>query len=204
MRIPVLAATLTLAWPTWAQTPSTEAVAACEKAARETLRQSRGAMADATFVGAPAVQPGSTNGDEATLRGQGRYRGAVGSAPQPFSYRCIVHLKAGTVTGIVLRDAEPPRVTATPPQAGEPDLSRVAPEACDAAAASELKRRWPRLGLLQFNVGARRLESGAPDEILLSGQGAAVPSPGQPLTHFSYRCTVDMRSGHVVKAAVGP
>ncbi|HET9820532.1 MAG TPA: hypothetical protein VFQ16_01780 [Burkholderiaceae bacterium] len=201
--------------PAAAQAPSPEAVAACEKAARETLRQARGAMADATFADTPVVQPGSRSGDDATLRGQGRYRAgqgtgqSAGAAPQAFSYSCMVNLKTAGVTGIVLRDATaaPAAPAASPaprPIAAEPDLGHVAPEACDAAAASEAKRRWPQLGQLQFNVGARRLDAGAPGEVVLTGQGAAVPAPGQPLTHFSYRCTVDVRSGRVLGASVGP
>lgn len=199
------------ALPAAAQAPSAEAVAACEKAARETLRQTRGAMADATFIGAPTLQPGSRSGDEAALRGQGRYRAGQGggTAPQAFSYSCTVNLKTASVAGVVLRDAAAPSPApaASPPPrpgAGEPDLGHVAPEACDAAAANEVKRRWPQLGQLQFNVGARRLEAGAAGEVLLSGQGAAVPAPGQPLTHFSYRCTVDARNGRVLGAMVGP
>jgi hypothetical protein len=191
-----------LVLPAAAQTPSAEAVAACEKSARETLRQTRGAMADATFTGAPAVQPGAA-GDDVTLRGQGRYRSAASAAPQSFSYSCMVNPKTALVAGIVLRDAAAPAARA-PSAAVEPDLARVSPEACDAAAAGAIKQRWPQLAQLQFNVAARRLDPGNAGEWLLSGQGAAVPAPGLPVTHFSYRCTLDARSGRVLATTVGP
>ena len=202
MRHLAAALALALALPAAAQVPSGEVVAACEKSARETLRQMRGAMADATFSGAPTLQPGAA-GDDVTLRGQGRYRSGAGAAPQTFSYSCMVNPKTAMVAGVVLRDAAAPAL-GPPPAAAEPDLARVSPEACDAAAAGAIKQRWPQLAQLQFNGAARRLEQGGAGEQWLSGQGAAVPAPGQPLTHFSYRCTVDVRSGRVLGAAIGP
>jgi hypothetical protein len=197
--------------PAWSQAAASapaaggasSAAAACEKAARETLRNLRGSSADATFAGAPALPAGSESADEVTLRGQGRYRIGSAGAPQSFSYSCTVNLRSAQVAGVVLRDAAPAPPTAPTAAAADPDLMRVSPEACDAAAAGALKRRWPQATQVSFNGDARRVEVDASGDALMSGQGTAIPSPGQPATHFSYRCDIDPRTGRIASTRIG-
>lgn len=199
----------------WAQgaassptTAGSTAVQGCERAVRETLQAGRGAVVEAAFGSAPTRQPGLSDGEEITLRGDGRYRRG-NAAWQSFGYSCTVNPRTGNVAGIVLRDAAAasggagrsaaPR-TAAP--RGEPDLSLVSPEACESAAANALLRRWPQAMRMTFNADSRQLESDAAGQTVLSGQGQAVPSPAAPATHFGYRCTFDARSGRVVAARI--
>jgi hypothetical protein len=184
------------------------AVQGCERAVRETLQAGRGAAVEASFGSAPVKQPGMSEGDEVTLRGDGRYRRG-NAAWQAFGYSCTVNPRTGNVAGIVLRDAAPAAVgatRATAPRANaaraEPDLALVSPEACESAAANALLRRWPQATRMTFNADSRQLESDAADQTVLSGQGQAVPTPGAPATHFGYRCTFDARSGRVVAARI--
>jgi len=201
---------LSAAIPCWAQGPAsapvvgtTAATAACEKSARETLRTLRGNGAEATFLGAPSLPPGSEGADDVTLRGQGRYRVGPGNTMQSFSYSCTVNLRSAQVTGVVLRDAAAAAPKAAAASAVEPDLMRLSPEACDSAAAGALKQRWPQATQVSFNGDARRVELDASGNALLSGQGTAIPSPGQPATHFSYRCEIDLRTGRIESARIG-
>lgn len=186
------------------------AVQACEKAARETLQTGRGAAVETAFNAAPTRQPGLADGDDISLRGDGRYRRG-GGAWQSFGYNCTVNPRTGNVAGILLRDAAAAtaapaaaaRSAAARPEAprGEADIALVSPEACESAAAGALMRRWPQARSLAFNGESRRLEADAIGQSVLSGQGQAVPSPGALPTHFGYRCTFDAR-GRVVAARI--
>jgi hypothetical protein len=172
---------------------------ACERSVAETVRGTRGALADVSLDPAAARPPAA----EGVLRGSGRYR-VAGGAWQAFGFTCGVDLKTNTVSGVVLREG----ATTTPRAAGrsasavarviEPDLSMISPEACESSAATALKQRWPALAQLSFDTQSRRLEPGtADDESLLIGRGSVVPAPGEPATFFGYRCTIDARSGRV-------
>ena len=174
--------------------------AACERATQETLRDSRGPSAVASFAAAPALQPGAADAAELVLRGSGQVRTPAGA--RPFSYSCTYDTVAGAVAGVVLRDAGVPAQTPAA-RSVEPDLSHLSPLACESAAAGALKRRWPHVSTISFNAGMRQVSQDRQDTASLRGQGTALPSPRDPSTHFSYDCAVDTRNGRVTGIAIG-
>src|SRR5947209_11871506 len=111
----------------------TDAVAACERSARESLGSHGVAATDVTFNASPTVDKGLSNESQAVLRGSGRARGASGA--RTFDYSCNVDLRTSEAVGLVLRDTiviaakrEPARAPA------EPDLSHLSPAACESSA----------------------------------------------------------------------
>lgn len=174
------------------------AVAACERAALDTLRDTRGTAAPSSFTSAPTLAPGAADSAELTLRGSGQTRTASGV--RPFSYSCTFDTATKAVTGLVLRDAASVGPGPVPAAARsiEPDLSQIFPTACESAAASSLKRRWPGVANIQFNADTRRLSQQEGGNASLRGQGTAAPSLREPITHFAYDCTVDPRNGRIV------
>jgi hypothetical protein len=175
------------------------ATEACEKAVRETLAGARGPAPEVSFNAPPVAAPGAADAPEVVLRGSGRVRNG-----RSFSYSCNFDARKGEAAGVVLRDAAPAAQRATAPAASvEPDLSRISPAACESAAASALQRRWPNVSRIAFSGDTRSLVQDSSGEANLRGQGTAQPSPGAPATHFSYRCTIDARSGRITAARVG-
>jgi hypothetical protein len=176
------------------------AAQACEQAVRETLRTTRGGAADVSFNAPPGAVPGVADGGDVLLRGAGRARSS-GTA-RTFTYSCTYDTRAGSVAGVVLRDAAPAgeRVAAPPPvRTVEPDLTAVSPAACESAAASALKRRWPNVGRIAFNADTRSLVQDSAGTAKLEGQGTAQPQLGNDLSsHFTYHCALDARSGRVL------
>jgi hypothetical protein len=175
--------------------------AACQKAAREALRDTRGAIDEVSFAAPPSVLAGTSSDEEFNFKGTGRYRVKPGAARE-FTYSCSYNKHSGTVAGVVLRevaasDAAPIRAAATaaPP---EPDLSHVSPQACESGAAVALQRRHPKVERISFNTELRQLRQSSPTQGSLNGQGMAVRTPGDPSTHFSYQCEFDPRSGRVI------
>ena len=195
--------TIAASEPTPAPVPATsappahrEAAAACERAAQETLRDTRGAAAPATFSASPTFLPGAADAVEITLRGAGRLRTAA-NGTQSFSYSCTYDTRAATVTGVVLRDAGAPARTPQPSSV-EPDLSHLSPVACESAAASALKQRWPNVTELSFTADTRQLSQDSSGIAHLRGQGRARPSMRDPATYFNYECQIDARNGRVL------
>jgi hypothetical protein len=180
--------------------PPGGAVQACETAVRSTLRNARGAAADVSFNAPPAAAPGAAEGGEMLLRGGGRARSA-GSA-RTFTYSCTYDTKSDSVAGVVLRDAASAgeRIpTAAPVRTVEPDLSQISPAACESAAASALKRRWPNVGRIAFNADTRSLVQDSAGTAKLEGQGTAQPQIGSDTSsHFRYQCALDAASGKVL------
>jgi hypothetical protein len=180
---------------------ASDGIAACEKAAQDALRDTRGTVDELAFAGTPSRQPGAGDQDEFTLKGSGRYRVKAGTA-RAFSYSCTYNTRTSVVAGVVLRDAmagdaSAPR-PAAPAKAVEPDLSRVSPEACESAAALALRKRNPRVEHISFNSELRQLQQDALGRGHLQGQGTAVRMPGDPSTHFTYMCDFDPRTGRVL------
>lgn len=173
---------------------------ACERATQDTLRDTRGPSAVASFASAPALQPGAADAAELVLRGSGQVRTPAGA--RPFSYSCTYDTVAGAVAGVVVRDAGAP-AQAPAARSVEPDLSHLSPLACESAAASALKRRWPHVSTISFNAGMRQVSQERLDTASLRGQGTAQPSPRDPSTHFSYDCAVDTRNGRVTNIVIG-
>lgn len=179
--------------------PPATAVQACELAVRATLRNARGAAAEVSFNAPPAALPGSADGGDLLLRGAGRARS--GGNARTFTYSCTYDTRASSVAGVVLRDAAPAdeRAAAAPVRTVEPDLSRISPSACESAAATALKRRWPNVGRIAFNADTRSLIQDSAGTAKLEGQGTAQPQIGSELSsHFRYQCALDAASGRVL------
>jgi hypothetical protein len=180
---------------------ASEGPAACQKAAQGALRDTRGAVEEVSFPGPPSVQAGTSDKDEYSYKGAGRYRVKPGAA-RAFTYSCRYNTSTGVVAGVVLRD-EPVSGAVATPSAGpartiEPDLSHVSPEACESAAAAALQRRHPKVERISFDSALRQLKQSSSDRSSLQGQGDAVRVPGEPTTHFSYQCEFDPRNGRVI------
>jgi hypothetical protein len=181
--------------------PSANAVQACELAVRSTLRNARGAAAEVSFNAPPAAAPGAADGGETLLRGAGRAKS--GGNARTFTYSCTYDTKSDSVAGVVLRDAAPTgdraAAAAVPVRTVEPDLSQISPGACESAAASALKRRWPNVGRIAFNADTRSLIQDSAGTAKLEGQGTAQPQPSSELSaHFRYQCALDAASGRVL------
>jgi hypothetical protein len=184
--------------------PPATAVQACELAVRATLRNARGAAAEVSFNAPPAALPGSADGGDLLLRGAGRARS--GGNARTFTYSCTYDTRASSVAGVVLRDAVPAdeRAAAAPVRTVEPDLSQISPAACESAAATALKRKWPNVGRIAFNADTRSLVQDSAGTAKLEGQGTAQPQPSSDLsTHFRYQCALDAASGRVLALRLG-
>lgn len=165
----------------------------CETEVSETIRRMRGPNAkEVQFLAAKRVLLPSGD-DETAIKGEGRYRGAAGSVS--FTYSCAYNAASDATSGVVFRDAGAAR--AAPEKAFEPDLTNVSPEACEAAAASALKRLHPRVGRINFGADSRRMQPGTNGRVDLVGKGSVERAPGMNLIPFSYRCEVEPRSGRV-------
>ncbi len=147
------------------------------------------------------MQAGTSSNEEFNFKGAGRYRTKPGTVRE-FSYSCTYNTHDGTVAGVVLREATTGDAAAARALAiakpVEPDLSHVSPQACESAAAAALQRRYPKVERISFNTGLRQLRQDSLAHGDLRGQGTAVRAPGDPSTHFSYRCEFDPRNGDVV------
>jgi hypothetical protein len=186
--------------PRAAGLPGAAATQACEQAVRSTLRSTRGAASEIVFNAPPAALPGAAEGSDMLLRGAGRARS--GGNTRTFTYSCTYDTRANSVAGVVLRDAAPAGERAAAPQpvrSVEPDLSAVSPAACESAAATALKRRWPNVGRIAFNADTRSLVQDSAGTAKLEGQGTAQPQLGNDLSaHFTYQCALDARTGRVL------
>jgi hypothetical protein len=146
------------------------------------------------FVQAKRVLLPATD-DETSVKGEGRYAAAAGSGGMPFTYSCAYNAKADSTSGVLFRETG--SVRAAPYKAFEPDLTNISPEACESAAAAELKDKHPRVGRITFGSDSRRMQPGTNGQVQLIGQGAVERAPGMNAIPFSYRCQVDPRNGHV-------
>ena len=175
----------------------TDAAAACERAARQSLAAQGASPAEVTFNAAPARQTSLSNDGRTVLRGSGRWRGASGL--RSFDYLCNVDPHAPGAVGVVLRDSAPAAAKAARPRTpSEPDMSHVSPAACESSAAEALKQRWPRVSQISFDRATRRLLQDSPSKARLHGHGRALPTPDSPSTHFGFECEIDPRDGRVL------
>lgn len=187
--------------PASAAQATADALAACERAARQSLTAGTGnSVADLKFTGAPSEPPGSD--PQMVLRGSASWRSASG--PRRFDFICNVDLRTPEAVGLVIRDTTPaPPESATARAAVEPDLSNVSPTACESSAAAALKKRWPRVSEISFDTATRTLSQESATQAELRGQGRALPAPGAPATHFSFDCQFDPRNGRVLGTRIG-
>jgi hypothetical protein len=179
----------------FAATPSDiDAGDRCEAAVAETVRRMRGRDAqEVEFVGAKRALSSTQDSEETGVRGEGRYRGR-GAGSMSFTYSCAFNAKTGATSGVMFRETGGTRADA----AWEPDLSKLSPEACEAAAASSLKEKYPRVGRIAFGSDSRQLRPAPNAHTSLEGQGALQRAPGMNSVPFRYRCEIDPRSGKVV------
>ena len=182
-----------------------EAVASCERAARQTLT-ARVAMTsppiEVSFDVAPTLHAGLSNDDQVELRGAGRARGAGGV--RSFGYSCRVDLQTSRAIGLVVRDTtvsakamEPVRTTWD-----EPDLSHLSPADCETSATEALQRRWPRIAQVIFETSSRSFSQQSSSVAELHGSGRALPAPGGPIRLFVFDCQLDPRTGRVLRTNI--
>jgi len=175
-----------------------EALARCERAARQALVPQAGAAAEVRFSATPAVQRSLSDGGDIVLQGEGQWREAA--ALRKFKYSCNVDPRSGEAVGVVIRQVDPPlaaQAEAKPIE--DPDLSYLSPSACESGAAVALKRRWPRVSQITFDPETRSLTQQSASRAELHSQGRARPAPESPvLVHFGFDCAFDPRDGRVI------
>ena len=168
----------------------------CEEAVAETVRRMRGREAqEVEFIGAKRAIAPAADADETGVKGEGRYRSAGGATS--FTYSCAFNAKTGATSGVMFRETGGTRSVATG-TAWEPDLTHFSPEACETAAASQLKQKYPRVGRIAFGSDSRQLRPAPDSHTSVEGQGAVQRAPGMNSTPFRYRCEIETRSGKVV------
>ena len=173
----------------------TEAVQACEQAARQSLGP-QAQSAEVTFSPGPTVQEGLSNDRQVVLRGTGRWRDSGGA--RSFTYSCNVDTRTAKAVGLVIRDAAPPPAATTARMPAEPDLSTLSPAACESSAVQALKKRWPQVSQIRFESKTRRFQQKTPSRAELHGSGRALPVPEAQSALFGFECEIDTRDGRVV------
>jgi hypothetical protein len=181
--------------------PTATPALACQAAVIDSLRKNRGKdAADVQFnSGARITQ--TPGGDEASVRGEGRYK--LAGRAQRFSYGCSVNLATGATPGAVIQETGSSAAVAEV-AAFEPDLSKLSPADCESAIALNLKRRYPRVGHITLDGESRRLSPGVDQRIVLDGRGAMQPAPGMLAVPIAYRCEIDPRNGRVLAVQANP
>lgn len=176
---------------------SAQALTACEAAVSDSLRTLRGPDVQRIEFspGAPVIV--SPHDEEVPLKGTGRYANGSAKAAVSFSYGCNYNVRTGKTNGVVIGDAKAAVARRqSEGQAWQPDLSHLSPQACEAAVASLLKNRHPRVGRIAFDAESRQLKPATkPERTLLQGQGGVQRAPGMQAEAFTYRCEFDNRSG---------
>ncbi|HET7793668.1 MAG TPA: hypothetical protein VFL64_09815 [Rhizobacter sp.] len=198
-RIPLLTtALLLLAAGARAAAPSADAVKAaegCEAAVIDTIKEMRGREAQDVQFNKDKRVLAPTTGEDTDVKGAGRYKGP-GGASMPFTYGCAYNTKTGATSGIVFRDAAALRAVEEKPW--QPDLMSVSPEACEAAVASALKNKHPRVGRIAFGSDSRQLVPAPAGRSSLEGIGAVERAPGMNSIPFRYRCEFEPGNGRLV------
>lgn len=194
--LPLIAAAL----PAWAAPDLSEAAPRCEAEVTKTLQRLHGRDFRDVRYEAAHRQVQLASGDDAAVRGEGRWTGSRGTSV--FRYSCAYNAKEGEASGVVLHETRPAAgragATAATDPNWEPDLTKVTPEACESAAAAHLKERNPRVSRIAFDADTRRLMPGDSGRIALEGQGALQKATGMNAQPFGYRCEFDGRNGRVV------
>lgn len=177
---------------------SAEAVAACERAARQSLSAPASQTGEVAFNGAPTAQPSLSSESQVVLQGGGRWRSPGGM--RTFTYSCNVDPRAPESVGLVLRDSTPAATLA--PVLLEPDLSKLSPASCESSAVRVLKERWPGVSKISFDGATRSFRQHSASSAELHGSGRALPTPDAPPTFFEFDCAIDPRDGRVVRTSV--
>lgn len=182
-------------------TAETEAVAACEQAARRALVPRTAQAAEVTFKTAPVLRPGLSNSRQIVLSGEGRWRAAEGI--RNVTYTCNVDRRTFETTGVVIKDTTPVAARAAPARKpAEPDLSQLSLASCESSAVQALQQRWPGVSEIRFDNDTRSYRQESVDRAALRGRGRAQPAKGAPDTFFGFVCEVDPKDGWVLKTRV--
>lgn len=180
-----------------AQPSASQAGERCEQAVAETVTRMRGRDAkEVSFIASKRAVMPATEGQQLGVRGEGRYRASAAGAGVGFTYRCAFDVATGATSGVVFRDASAASSRGEP--AWEPDLTHMSPAACEAAAATHLKQKYPRVGRIAFGSDSRRLSPAPNEHTGLEGQGALQRAPGMNSVPFTYRCEFEGTSGKLV------
>jgi len=172
-----------------------DALEQCESAVDHSIHDIRGKqVADLQFGGDARVVPG--DGDRLNVKGTGRYRRG-GGAPVAFNYSCAFDQASGATSGVVFREADNSPPPALP--VWQADLTKISPDACEAAAASAMQSNHPRASGIVFDGNNRKLEPGSEGGTALAGTGRVMRAPGMQPTTFHYRCEFD-NAGRLVAA----
>lgn len=191
----ILLATLWPAAPARAQPDIARAAERCEQEVAETVRRMRGSAAkEVQFLASRRVLTPQAD-DETAIRGEGRYRAASGAGVD-FTYGCAYRAADDSTSGVVFRETGGQRAAAEKPF--DPDLTNVSPQACESAAAAELKKLHPRVARINFGSDSRQLRPAEFGRVEMSGAGSVERAPGMNLVPFTYRCELEPRSGRVV------
>lgn len=173
----------------------------CEVEVRETIQRMRGHEAqEVQFIGTKRTLA-TTADNQLGVRGEGRYRSPQGS--MPFTYSCAVDRDSGEASGVVFRETGRLHAAARAESSWQPDLTNFSPQPCEAATAAALTERYPRVGRITFDAGARQLRPAPNDHMRLDGRGAVQRAPGMNAEPFSFRCEFETRSGKVVRVSTG-
>jgi len=178
-----------------APTDAAKAADRCEADVADTIRRMRGKdVQELQFTATKRVLQPATD-DETGVRGEGRYRAGTSGNTVTFTYSCAFNAKSETTSGVLFRENLAGR--AAPEKEFLPDLTNLSPEACESAAAADLKLRHPRVGRINFGSDSRRIGPGQNGQVQLEGKGAVERAPGMNAIPFSYSCQVEPRSGRI-------
>lgn len=172
----------------------------CEAAVSDTVRAMRGTDAQQVSFNRAKRTVAPPANDETDVKGEGSYRGDGGG--RTFSFSCAYNTKTGTTSGVVFRDLGGPArgSDAASDKPWQPDLSTLAPEACESAVVAVIKNKYPRVGRIAFGSDSRKLKPAPSGRTGLEGQGGVERAVGMNLVPFEYRCEYEARTGKVVSA----
>jgi hypothetical protein len=174
------------------------AVVECESAVSTSLRELRGrGVQGVQFTGDARLLSG--DGGHLDVKGAGRYQRGAGGAVE-FDYSCAFDRATGEASGVVLHDTTAGAAPSLP--VWKADLSKLSPQACEAAVADRLQRAHARASGIVFDGGSRSLTPAGEGRSALAGGGRLVRAPGMEPTPFHYRCEFDA-AGHLADAAAG-
>lgn len=195
-RLSLLALVTVLSAASTAQAATPEASDRCESAVADAIRSARGkAVQDVRFSSEHRAVTAADD-EEIGVKGEGRYRMAVGSVE--FSYSCAFSPRSGRTSAVLFREAGgPPSLT----QAGwQPDLENLNPVACETSVAAALKKRHPRVTGIQFSGDSRRLLPAQQGRTAMEGAGQLRRAEGMTPRPFSYRCEFERGSSRIARA----
>jgi len=173
-----------------------DAVAQCEAAVGDAIREMRGKQVQAPQFEDDA-RAGRATGDQLDVKGTGRYRRTAGGAPVAFRYSCAFNEATGVASGVLFHEMDKASEPTLP--VWQADISRISPESCETAAASALQSSNPRASSIVFDGSTRKLEPADAGGTALAGSGRMVRAPGMQPSAFRYRCEFDT-AGKVVSA----